>query len=210
MKIKIGSLPLKTDMARIDAVLRLLPAGSHLAVDAMNAFGPERASKTAAALAPLGLMWFEDICDPLDLDAHAGIAAGYAPPIAAGEALFSAAEARLLFRHGGLRPDRDILLFDPAHCYGLPGYLEIIDAAEARGWPRRAFWPHGGHLFSLHVAQALGLGGSEINPSSFPPFGGLADDAVVTNGRAAPPDAPGIGFETKSELMDLFRNLMNG
>ncbi len=210
VKIKTGGASLTADMARIEAVLTLLPAGDRLAVDAMNAYDASQALEAATTLAPLDLMWFEDICDPLDLDTHAQIAAGYRPPIAAGEAMFSAAEARLLFRHGGLRPDRDILLFDPAHCYGLPGYLEIIAAAEAHGWSRRAFWPHGGHLFSLHVAYAFGLGGSEINPASFPPFGSLADGAVVTNGRTAPPDAPGIGFETKAELIDLFRNLVSG
>ena len=59
------------------------------------------------------------------------------------------------------------------------------------------------------MAHALGLGGSEINPTSFPPFGGLAAGAVVTNGRATPPDAPGIGFETKAELMDLFGDLIS-
>jgi hypothetical protein len=38
-----------------------------------------------------------------------------------------AAEANLLDRHGGLRRDRDILLFDPVHCYGLSGYLQIVE-----------------------------------------------------------------------------------
>jgi hypothetical protein len=29
-----------------------------------------------------------------------------------------------------LRRDRDILVFDPVHCYGLPGYLQIIELLE--------------------------------------------------------------------------------
>jgi L-alanine-DL-glutamate epimerase-like enolase superfamily enzyme len=135
------------------------------------------------------------------------VTAAYDGPVASGEALFSAAEARLLDRHGGLRRDRDILLFDPVHCYGLPGYLQIVETMEARGWKRSAFWPHGGHLFSLHVASALGLGGTEVNPSSFAPFGGLADGAVLSDGRAAPTSLPGIGFESIERLERLFLSL---
>src|ERR1700680_3690352 len=85
----------------------------------------------------------------------AAVASRYTGSIAAGEALFSTAEAKLLNRYGGLRCDRDLLLFDPVHCYGLPGYLQIIELFEAHGWRRTAFWPHGGHLFCLHVAAAL-------------------------------------------------------
>jgi L-alanine-DL-glutamate epimerase-like enolase superfamily enzyme len=132
----------------------------------------------------------------------------YPRPIAAGEALFSDAEARLLDRHGGLRRDRDILLFDPVHCYGLPGYLRIIKELEAGGWPRSAFWPHGGHLLCLHLASALGLGGAEVNPLCFAPFGGLVDGAVPVDGHVAPPDAPGIGFELKADLRELFETLV--
>jgi L-alanine-DL-glutamate epimerase-like enolase superfamily enzyme len=147
-KIKVGGAPLDRDLRRIEAAAACLADSGHLAVDAMNAYDAGAAVAVAAALERFGLWWFEDICDPLDFAAHARVAARYAAPIAAGEALFSAAEAALLDQHGGLRRDRDILLFDPVHCYGLPGYLRIIDTLTAAGWPRRAFWPHGGHLFS--------------------------------------------------------------
>jgi D(-)-tartrate dehydratase len=93
------------------------------------------------------------------------------------------------------------------HCYGLVGYLQIIDAFDNGGWPRSAFWPHGGHLFGQHVVAAFGLGGAEVNPLSFAPFGGVADDAVIRDGRVAVLDAPGIGFERKADLFRLFREL---
>jgi D(-)-tartrate dehydratase len=208
VKIKIGARPLAEDLARIEAVLSLLPGPDRLAVDAMNRYSPDEAVQAAHALAPYGLRWFEDVCDPLDFATHARIAELYPPPLAAGEALFSAADARNLTRYGGLRPDRDVLVFDPAHCYGLPGYLQIVEVMEAARWSRRAFQPHGGHLFSLHVAAALGLGGSEMNPHNFQPFGGFADDTVVEDGCVRPPDAPGIGFETRSDLIGLFRSLL--
>lgn len=207
VKIKIGAAPLAQDLKRVEIALKVFPGPHRVAVDAMNSYDSRQSLDAARALAPLKLMWFEDICDPLDFDVQSRVAEIYDEPIAAGEALFSAAEAVLLDRHGGLRRDRDILLFDPVHCYGLPGYLRIIEALEARGWSRRSFWPHGGHLFSLHLASALGLGGVEMNPLSFPPFGGLADGAAITEGHAMPPDAPGIGFERKTHLAALFAAL---
>jgi D(-)-tartrate dehydratase len=191
---------------RIEAVSRLFPV-TDLAVDAMNSYDAAAGLAAAAALAPHGLWWFEDICDPLDFDTLAAVAAAYDGPIAAGEALFSAAEARLLDRHGGLRRERDILLFDPVQCYGIPGYLRIVEALTAKGWKRSAFWPHGGHLFCLHVVSALGLGGAEVNPLCFAPFGGLDDATAPAAGRVAPPRGPGIGFEGKADLRALFETL---
>ena len=207
-KIKIGAAPLAQDLKRIEAVLTLMPA-DRLAVDAIYAYNSKDSLTAAFALAPYGLWWFEDICDPLDFETLARVAAVYSGRIASGEALFSVAEAKLLDRHGGLRRERDILLFDPVHCYGLPGYLQIIDHLEARGWPRSAFWPHGGHLFCLHLVGALGLGGAEVNSFCFQPFGGLTDKASPMNGQTTPPEEPGIGFELKDSLCRLFRNLLD-
>jgi D(-)-tartrate dehydratase len=174
----------------------------------MNRYTPESAVQVAKALATYSLRWFEDMCDPLDFAAHAQIAQVYEPPLAAGEALFSLADARNLLRYGGLRPDRDVLLFDPVHCYGLAEYLRMVAMLEGHGWSRAACQPHGGHLFSLHIAAALGLGGSEANPHNFQPFGGFADGAVVKDGCMHPPEAPGIGFETRSRLYNVFRALL--
>jgi D(-)-tartrate dehydratase len=207
VKIKIGTAAPGEDLKRIEVAARLLSGADHLAVDAMNTYGPESSAVLASELARYRLWWLEDICDPLDFETLAAVSSGYPGAIAAGEALFSAAEAKLLDRYGGLRRDRDILLFDPVHCYGIPGYLQIIDHLEGRGWPRTAFWPHGGHLFCLHIVAALGLGGAEVNPLCFQPFGGYADDMTVRDSVTRPPETPGIGFEAKHELRDLFGTL---
>ncbi|KVV45255.1 hypothetical protein WK81_11065 [Burkholderia ubonensis] len=92
---------------------------------------------------------------------------------------------------------------DPAAA--LRGYLQIVDHFIKHEWPRDAFWPHGGHLFCLHVVAALGLGGAEINPFAFRPFRGLADGAMVAAGRASVPQAPGIGFELHRETWETFQ-----
>jgi D(-)-tartrate dehydratase len=207
-KLKIGGAELSRDLERIEAASQVMSGAANVAVDAMNAYGRDAALEAAEALEPFGLWWFEDICDPLDLATLSQVTQRYDGPVAAGEALFSAAEAKLLAEYGGIRKDRDILLFDPVHCYGLPGYLQIVNAFEARGWKRERFWPHGGHLFTLHVAQGLGLGGTEMNPLSFQPFGGLADSAYVTEGRVAAPEIPGIGFEARTATKRAFYELL--
>lgn len=205
VKIKIGSVTIDDDVKRIEAVLSIVGCGGGLAVDAMNSYERKEAVATAQAIESFDLAWFEDICDPLDYETHKHIAKTYGPPISAGEALFSAADARNLRLYGGLRPRHDVLTFDPAHCYGLPEYVRIIEDYEAHGWSRKDFQPHGGHLFGLHVAAGLGLGGCECNPSSFQPFGGFGDGDVIKEGMLSPPQLPGIGFETRASLIDLFR-----
>ena len=208
-KIKIGKGQISEDLRRIEIAAKELPYGnSSLAVDAMNAYRHKSAMQAATALSAKELWWFEDICDPLDFDTQSDVAEIYAPPVAAGEALFSLSEAKLLARHGGLRPDHDVLVFDPVHCYGLPVYLKIVDYYVKQGWSKKAFWPHGGHQFCQHVVAALGLGGAEVNLTSFQPLCGLSDDTVVVNGRVNISDLPGIGFEHRNELRQLFYDLL--
>jgi len=209
-KIKIGGGTLDQDLRRIEAASGQLAGSSYLAVDAMNTYGTGTALVAARILARFGLWWFEDICDPLDFETHARVVERYEPPLAVGEALFSRGEAVLLDRHARLRRDRDVLVFDPVHCYGLPGYLQIINELTASGWPRQAFWPHGGHLFSLHLAAALGLGGAEITPLAFHPFHGPPPVLPVIDGRLGLPDIPGIGFELHDDAWQAFRSLASG
>jgi len=206
-KIKIGGDSLDDDLRRIGAAASQLGGASYLAVDAMNSYGPDAALQAARALTPLGLWWFEDICDPLDFPTQARAASIYPGPIAAGEALFSRAEARLLDDYAGLRRDQDILLFDPVHCYGLTHYCEMVAELASRGWPLGAFWPHGGHLFGLHVVAGLGLGGAEVNPFAFAPFRGWASGTTLADGSLEVPQVPGIGFELHDEAWRAFGSL---
>ena len=199
-KIKIGATDLSADLRRVDVAARILGAETRLAVDAMNVYTPDKAPAVAAALAGRRLWWLEDPCDPLDFETQARVADLCPFPIAVGEALFSLAEAKLLHRHGGLRRDRDILVFDPVHCYGLTAYLQIVDWLLANGWRRNAFWPHGGSLFCQHIVAALELGGAEINPQAFAPFRGLAEGQTLADGVVSLPEVDGIGFESHREI----------
>jgi D(-)-tartrate dehydratase len=209
VKMKIGGVDLAQDLRRIEAALAVVGNdGSRLCVDVNGRFDLSLALEYAAALQPFGLRWYEEPLDPLDYLMHAALAGSYPGPIATGENLFSMLDARNLIRHAGLRPDRDVLQFDPALAYGLTEYLRTLDMLAAHGWSWRRCVPHGGHQFALNIAVGLGLGGNESYPRVFAPFGGFADDYPVDHGRVRLPDTPGIGFERKQALWSVLHHLV--
>src|SRR3979411_3208069 len=98
VKMKVGGLPLAEDRRRIQAGLGVLGSRAKLAVDANCKFERGAALAYARALAPYGLRWFEEPCDPLDFALLAEIAGCYAPPLASGENLFSTRDVENLAR----------------------------------------------------------------------------------------------------------------
>jgi L-alanine-DL-glutamate epimerase-like enolase superfamily enzyme len=190
------------DIGRIEAVLKLLDGdGSRLCVDVNGRFGLHAALSYAAAIQGFGLRWYEEPLDPLDYSTHATLAEQYLPPIATGENLFSMVDARNLIRHGGLRPDRDILQMDPALSYGLVEYLRTLQMLREHGWSSRRCVPHGGHQFALNIAVGLGLGGNESYPEVFAPFGGFASGVPVQDSRVKMPDVPGVGLRGQERAL---------
>jgi D(-)-tartrate dehydratase len=188
-------------------VLAVTGTAATLAVDANSKFARAEALAYAKALAPFGLRWFEEPCDPLDYALLAEVAAAYAPPLATGENLFSTQDVENLARFGGLRADRDIIQIDPPQAYGIGPYARTVAMLEGRGWKRASLFPHGGNQMSLAIAGGLGLGGAESYPGVFGDFGGFADDARIEGGHLALSDRPGIGFEGQSALYRLMREL---
>ena len=200
-KMKIGGAELDVDRQRIEWALEIVGAGENLAVDANGRFDLETAIAYGRMISEFGLCWYEEPVDPLDYMAHAVLAEVVDVPIATGENLFSTQDFRNLLRYGGLRPDRDWLQPDPSLCYGLTECLRIIELAREAGWPRQRTVPHGGHQLGLHMAIGLGLGGTESYPGVFQPYGGFADDTMILDGLTTPPQAPGIGIETRAKMI---------
>ncbi|OQM76539.1 mandelate racemase/muconate lactonizing enzyme family protein [Manganibacter manganicus] len=207
VKMKIGGAPLKQDIARIEAVLDVVGEGSRLAVDANGRFDLETAIAYAQGLKPYNLFWYEEAGDPLDFALQAELAEHYDLPMATGENLFSHQDARNLLRYGKMRPDRDWLQFDCALSYGLVEYLRTLDVMQELGWSSRRVVPHGGHQMSLNIAAGLHLGGNESYPDVFQPFGGFADGIAVEDGFVSLPQIPGVGFEAKSALYHVMREV---
>jgi L-alanine-DL-glutamate epimerase-like enolase superfamily enzyme len=207
VKMKIGGASLKEDAQRIEAVLREIGSDAQLAVDANGRFDLQTAIDYARMLRNYPLFWYEEAGDPLDYQLQAVLADHYPGAMATGENLFSHQDARNLLRHGGMRPDRDWLQFDCALSYGLCEYHRTLEAIKDAGWSPSRCIPHGGHQMSLNIAAGLGLGGNENYPDLFQPYGGFPDGVNVEGGHIFMPALPGIGFEGKSDLYAVMREL---
>ena len=207
VKMKIGGASIEEDRARIEAVLAEIGSEAQLAVDANGRFDLETAIAYAKMLRDYPLFWYEEAGDPLDYALQAALSEFYPGPMATGENLFSHQDARNLLRYGGMRPDRDWLQFDCALSYGLVEYLRTLEVLRQFGWSPSRCIPHGGHQMSLMIAAGLGLGGNESYPDLFQPYGGFPDGVRVEDGHVVMPELPGIGFEGKSDLIKVMREL---
>ncbi|MCC4297252.1 mandelate racemase/muconate lactonizing enzyme family protein [Aurantimonas coralicida] len=207
VKMKIGGASLDEDRGRIESVLEELGSQARLAVDANGRFDLETGIAYAKMLREYSLFWYEEAGDPLDYSLQAALAEFYPGPMATGENLFSHQDARNLLRYGGMRPDRDWLQFDCALSYGLVEYQRTLEVLAQFGWSPSRCIPHGGHQMSLNIAAGLGLGGNESYPDLFQPYGGFPDGVTVEDSHIVMPELPGIGFEGKSDLIKVMRDL---
>jgi len=208
LKMKVGGMPLASDLSRVAAVKAILPNNGKLAVDANSKFGRDDALAYAKGLQPFALRWFEEPCDPIDFATLAEIAAVYDAPLSTGENLFSTQDVENLVRFGGLKQQRqDVIQVDPPQAYGIVYYARTVDMLARHQWPRNLLFPHGGNQMSLAIAAGFGLGGAESYPGVFGDFGGFADDAKLEDGYLTLSDRPGIGFEGQARLYRIMREL---
>ena len=131
-----------------------------LAVDGNGTFSLDKAIEYARrACRPIRSPGSRSRCIRSTIDLHRELAERMRDlPLATGENLFSADDARNLLRHGGLRTDRDILQFDISLSYGIVEYLRILDDARAHGWSRERCAPHAGHLLAFNAWRGSALG----------------------------------------------------
>ncbi|MCM3380836.1 mandelate racemase/muconate lactonizing enzyme family protein [Alkalihalobacillus rhizosphaerae] len=207
VKMKVGGVPLKEDLKRIEAVIDVVGTGQNLMVDVNGRFNLEEAIEFGNAIKDYHLFWYEEAGDPLDYQLQEELSKVYPHAMATGENLFSLQDATNLIRYAGMNPKTDFLQFDCALSYGLVEYMKILNMLEENGWSSRNCIPHGGHQMSLNIAAGLKLYGNESYPGIFQPFGGFADGHAVEDGFVTLPDAPGIGFEAKEQLYDLLKTL---
>ena len=203
VKMKIGGASLKEDLKRIENVLKIVGNGKNLCVDANGRFDLNTAIEYAKAIEPFNLKWFEEAGDPLDYKLNQELSKIYKNGLATGENLFSMQDARNLIRYGGMRKDIDWLQFDCSLSYGLVEYLRTLQMMKENEWSSTRVIPHGGHQISCNIAAGLNLGGNEIYPSLFQPFGGFPDSSIVEDSYVSFSKFIGMGYENKKELKNL-------
>ena len=207
VKMKIGGATLAEDIKRIESVLTIVGSGKNLCVDANGRFDLTTALEYAKALEPYQLKWYEEAGDPLDYELNAELCNNYSHAVATGENLFSMQDARNLIRHGGMRKEKDWLQFDCSLSYGLVEFLQTLKMMNQYDWSPSRIIPHGGHQLSCNIAAGLGLGGNEIYPNLFQPFGGFPDQSIVENSFVTFPSFVGLGLESKSKLKELLSKI---
>ncbi len=209
VKMKIGGASLKEDLKRIESVLKIVGNGKNLCVDANGRFDLNTAIEYAKAIEPFDLKWFEEAGDPLDYKLNQELSKIYKNGLATGENLFSMQDARNLIRYGGMRKDIDWLQFDCSLSYGLVEYLRTLQMMKENEWSSTRVIPHGGHQISCNIAAGLNLGGNEIYPSLFQPFGGFPDTSIVEDSYVSFSKFIGMGYENKKELKNLLIKLFD-
>ena len=209
VKMKIGGASLKEDLKRIESVLKIVGNGKNLCVDANGRFDLNTAIEYAKAIEPFNLKWFEEAGDPLDYKLNQELSKIYKNGLATGENLFSMQDARNLIRYGGMRKDIDWLQFDCSLSYGLVEYLKTLKMMKENEWSSTRVIPHGGHQISCNIAAGLNLGGNEIYPSLFQPFGGFPDSSIVEDSYVSFSKFIGMGYENKKELKNLLIKLFD-
>ncbi len=207
IKMKIGGASLSDDCNRIESVMKILGKNAKLAVDANGKFSLETAIEYGNELTKYDLFWYEEPGDPLDFYLHSELSKKYKKPLATGENLFSLQDAQNLIRYGGMRKEIDWLQFDCALSYGVVEFLKILKMLKKHDWELSRCIPHGGHQLSLAIAAGLGLGGNESYPDLFQPFGGFPDNIQVYDGFIKLPELIGIGFEGKTNLYRILKEL---
>lgn len=209
VKMKIGGASLKEDLKRIESVLKIVGNGKNLCVDANGRFDLNTAIEYAKAIEPFNLKWFEEAGDPLDYKLNQELSKIYKNGLATGENLFSMQDARNLIRYGGMRKDIDWLQFDCSLSYGLVEYLRTLKMMKENEWSSTRVIPHGGHQISCNIAAGLNLGGNEIYPSLFQPFGGFPDSSIVEDSYVSFSKFIGMGYENKKKLKNLLIKLFD-
>lgn len=104
-KLKIGR-SVEDDVERVAAAREVMGDDAHLMVDCNGNYRPKRAVRSAEALAPYDLTWFEEPIPPEDFEGYRHLRERVDVPIAAGEAHYSRFEFdRLLDVVDVVQPD---------------------------------------------------------------------------------------------------------
>ncbi|HUZ90082.1 MAG TPA: enolase C-terminal domain-like protein [Candidatus Acidoferrales bacterium] len=193
VKLKVGSQNLALDLARLDAVCRIVGSGVQVRVDANQAWSPSQAIRFLEATRDRDLQFLEQPVHRDDVAGMARVAASSSTPVAPDEGVYDATGALTYLRSeaaggfvpklikGGITGVRHLAAVADAanvglHLAGMPGESSICAAA------------------ATHLAVALPRlpWDSGISPHSIS-SDLVQEPMVLIDGCYEPPTGPGIG-----------------
>ena len=190
IKIKVGQPDTQADLARVQAVHRLLDGRADLMIDANQQWDRVTAQRFGRLVEPLNLTWIEEPLDAYDAEGHAALAALLDTPIASGEMLTSVAEHAELIRHRAV----DFLQPDAPRVGGITPMLKIMALADQA---RLRLAPHFAMEIHLHLAAAYA---HEPWVEHFDWLQPLFNEQLqIRDGRMLVPNRPGLGFSLSEQ-----------
>jgi D-galactarolactone cycloisomerase len=210
-KLKIGRSP-EDDRERVAAARELMGEDAHLMVDCNGNYRPKQAVRSAEALAPYDLTWFEEPLPPEDFDGYRYLRERVDVPIAAGEAHYGR------FEFDEVLDVVDVIQPDLCRAGGFSESRFLAKLATARNVAVRPHVWNGGvgvaaavqFAASLpsypHVANAPDPLLFEFDRSPNPLREELLEEPFdPTGGSLAVPTGPGLGVTVDEGAVDRYR-----
>jgi len=216
IKTKVGLLPIKHDIRRMEAVRETVGDGFLLMADANHAYNRALARRMGEALQRLDFFWFEEPLVPEDIEGCRELRGRLSIAIAGGECEYTRYGMLDLLRAAAV----DILQPDICASGGLSEAQKIVALASAYNTPVMP------HVWGTGVALAAALQAAAIipptpytaaphAPENEPMFeydrtpNPLRDELVaggftLENQTLAIPDGPGLGVEIDERVLERF------
>lgn len=194
-KVKVGRKP-HEDVARLSAIRAAVGPDFEIMVDANQAFQVDEAIRRARLYEAADIAWFEEPLPAEDLGGHVRLCAGSTIPIAVGESVYSVSH----FREYLQREACSVVQVDAARIGGITPWLKTAHLAEAFNIP---VCPH--FLMELHVSLASAVPNGRW-VEYIPQLDEITRSRMtITNGRAVPSEAPGLGIDWDWERIAAMR-----
>ncbi|MDR6288437.1 L-alanine-DL-glutamate epimerase-like enolase superfamily enzyme [Inquilinus ginsengisoli] len=198
VKMKIGAVPIKEDIARIKAVREAIGPDVKLLMDANCAYRYYDAIQLAQRAEEYEPFWFEEPVQPDDYDGFRKIAAATSIPIATGENEYT--------KHGfrDLIATQAVAILNPDARYmgGVTEFMKVAAMAQAHGLD---ICPHGDQQAHLHLLAAIPNARLlEFYPKKVNAMAGevyLHPPALNDDGTVTVSDLPGIGLDPNEEAL---------
>jgi L-alanine-DL-glutamate epimerase-like enolase superfamily enzyme len=185
-KVKVGKPHLSEDVQRLAAVRAATGPGFELMVDANQSFSLGEALRRAHALQEIGLAWFEEPMAADNLMGHVELCRHSPIPIAVGESMYSTGQFGDYVQARACH----IVQVDVARVGGITPWLKVAHLAETHNI---SVCPH--FLMELHVSLSCAVPNAPW-VEYIPQLDGIATSRlVIDDGRAVPPQVPGLGID---------------
>ncbi len=148
VKMKVGALSLKEDVARVKAVREGIGPDIELLIDINHSMYPFEAILFSRAVEEYRPYWIEEPVDPWDYKGCAEVAAALDVPVATGENV----STRYSFRDMIDARAADIIQADAYYCGGITEWRRIAAYAEVNNLPMA---PHGNAHIGSHCVAGV-------------------------------------------------------